>query len=194
MRWLSQGQVTNQKYTRSRILASWLLVHQPYALNAFFYIRGLWGWLWMFGKGCLGGKSEEDTLKRGECGNPCDPSLLFCIFQRLCKFEGRASSHKTIECSVLWRTHSPQVFLYLCLAVSSLHRKGLGQGWDVVWKSTTYRLDIGKGGSLWGRFTHNSATPWFLYLWWWQFHSVKILFSLGKYEYRFHLVGLGFSG
>lgn len=96
----------------------------------------------------LGGKSEEHTLKRGECGNPCDPSLLFYIFQSLYKIEGRESSHKTIECFVLRRTHSPQVLLSLYLAVSSLHHKGLERGYDTVSKSTTYRLDIRKCGSL----------------------------------------------
>lgn len=96
----------------------------------------------------LRGKNEEHTLKRGECGNLCDPSLLFYIFQILYKIESRESSHKTIECSVLRRTRSPQILLSLYLALSSLHHKGLEQGYDTVSKSTTYRLDIRKGGSL----------------------------------------------
>lgn len=94
----------------------------------------------------LGAKREEDNLQGGGCGNPCDPSLLFYIFERLCKFEGRTSSYKTIECSVL-RTHSPQVLLRLCLAVSLLHHKRLEQRWDTLSKATTYRLRITKGGS-----------------------------------------------
>lgn len=77
------------------------------------------------------------------------------VFKCLCKFEGRAGSHNIIECSVLRRTHSSQVLLSQFLAVPSLHQKGLEQGWDTVSKSTTFGLDIRKGGSPCGKFTYN---------------------------------------
>lgn len=98
----------------------------------------------------LGGKSEGHTLKRGECGTPVTPHFFsFYIFQSLYKIEGRGKAHtKPLNVLVLRRTHSPQVLLSVLLAVSSLHHKGLEQGYDTVSKSTTHRLDIRKCGSL----------------------------------------------